>query len=116
MILDQEDVGAVILDSISTLLVYESPQVVTKFLHMIITKASLKGCHGAFIFLKEDTSNHIIHDLSMLVDVVRDYTKDGLEEKKMQPPPPESDHQENANHPGFIGRLLGKHSQEKKED
>jgi len=75
-LLEHEDFGALILDSISTVLVYEQPQVVLKFLHMLITKASVKGCHGAFICLKEDMSQQLLRELNMLVDVVRDYAKD----------------------------------------
>ena len=115
-LLEQEDFGAVILDSISTILVYEQPGTVIKFLHMLITKASVKGCHGAFICLKEDTNPQLLRELNMLVDVVRDYAKDTpvqaeMESKGQQQPPPQPQAQAPPpaeKRPGFLGRLFGR--------
>lgn len=112
-LLDQEDFGAVILDSISTILVYEQPGVVLKFLHILITKTSVKGCHGAFICLKEDMNAQLLRELNMLVDVVRDYAKDMQMEEagllpqpvQQQPPARPAPAEEKR---GFLKRLFGK--------
>ncbi len=122
-LLEQEDFGAVIVDSISTILVYEQPSVVIKFLHMLITKASIKGCHGAFICLKEDMNVQLLRELNMIVDVVRDYAKDlpvqetgvpqpqqpqqpGQQPSQSQQPPAQPPLKEKK--PGFLKRLFGK--------
>ena len=124
-LVDQEDFGAVILDSISTILVYEQPSVAIKFLHVLITKATVKGCHGAFICLKEDMNAQLLRELNMIVDVVRDYAKDmpiqetgvpqpqqpsqPAQPSQSQQPPPEE------KKPGFLKRLFGKKKKKKEE-
>ncbi len=115
-LLDQEDFGAVILDSISTILVYEQPGVALKFLHMLITKASVKGCHGAFICLKEDMDAQLLRELNMLVDVVRDYAKEmeveGAGVLQQQPQQPQRQQPPTQAPPaakkGFLNKLFGK--------
>lgn len=117
-LIEQEDFGAVILDSISTILVYEQPGTAIKFLHMLITKASVKGCHGAFICLKEDTNPQLLRELNMLVDVVRDYAKDTPAQAEMESPgqpqqqPPQQQGQTPPPPPekrqGLLGRLFSR--------
>ncbi len=116
-LLEHEDFGALILDSISTVLVYEQPQVVLKFLHMLITKASVKGCHGAFICLKEDMSQQLLRELNMLVDVVRDYAKDiqlqpgeheQAQKSQQQKPVAAAHHVEKEKKGGLMKKLFGK--------
>ncbi|MBS3164415.1 hypothetical protein J4439_03215 [Candidatus Woesearchaeota archaeon] len=105
-LIEQEDYGALILDSVSTILVYEHGSVVIKFLHMIITKASLKGCHGAFICLKEDMDKQLLRELNMIVDVVRDYAKDMPMQEASETPPAPARRAERK--PGFLERLFGR--------
>lgn len=71
--LEREEFGAIIFDSISTLLVYENEDVVTKFLHILITKISVTNCDAAFICLREDINSRLLKELNMLVDDVKDY-------------------------------------------
>lgn len=58
----------VLFDSISTMLIYENPLTVLKFIHnMILTLRANKIC-GAFIILKEDVCNELLKDINMLID------------------------------------------------
>lgn len=63
-------INFLIFDSVSTLLIYENPLTVLKFIHkLILTLRSLK-LSVAFIILKKDIGNEVVKDLNMMTDKV----------------------------------------------
>jgi archaellum biogenesis ATPase FlaH len=68
--LNEQKCDNIIVDSLSTLLIYEDDSKVIKFSHNIITKIKVTNSKAAFIVLKEDVSSELIKDLYMFVDKV----------------------------------------------
>jgi KaiC/GvpD/RAD55 family RecA-like ATPase len=59
-----------IVDSITTLLIYEDENSVIRFTHSLMTKTRILGQKTIFIALREDKDNNLIKDLHMFVDKV----------------------------------------------
>jgi archaellum biogenesis ATPase FlaH len=67
-----------LFDSLSTLLVYESQAVVSKFLHFIIAKLRLRGVNTVFTCLNVDVETTLMKDLNMFVDRIVSVEEWGL--------------------------------------
>lgn len=63
-------IKATIIDSISTLLVYEGSSQVLRFTHSIVSLFRSLGSKGIIIALKHDMKNEVIRDIGMFVDKV----------------------------------------------
>ena len=74
-ILEKEKFDYLIFDSLSTLLVYESDTVITKFIHFLIAKIRVIGCNAFFTCLKQDNSSLLIRDINMFADKIIDVEK-----------------------------------------
>ena len=59
-----------LLDSLSTLLIYNNAQSVKKFSHFLINKLRMDGMSGIFVTLDEDTSRDLTDTLIHLCDSV----------------------------------------------
>jgi archaellum biogenesis ATPase FlaH len=70
--LEDHKFDVVVLDSISTMLVYENQEKVTGMMHSLSTLVSTAGCEGVFVCLAEDMSNEFVKKLEMFVDKVVD--------------------------------------------
>ncbi len=68
--LEKDKTEFMILDSVSSMLVYEKPLTVLKFIHNIVLTLRTSGIGAAFIILREDVSEEVIKDLNMFVDKV----------------------------------------------
>lgn len=66
------DSGAdmLIIDSLSTLLIYGNALDVVKFMHHLATSLRMKNKMGVFLVLEKDVDNGAIKDISMFVDNV----------------------------------------------
>lgn len=71
-VIEVAEPSCVIMDSLSTLLMYESPSNVIKFIHSIVSTLRMKETAGAFIVIKSDAIDSILKDMSMFVDEVND--------------------------------------------
>lgn len=60
----------VFFDSISTLLIYNKPEMVTKFVHFLVGKMRALGVKGVLMSLEEETDEHLRSQLSQFVDRV----------------------------------------------
>lgn len=65
-----ENTNASLIDSITTLLVYENENSVIRFTHSLMTKTRLLSMKAVFIALKEDTNTNLIKDIHMFSDKV----------------------------------------------
>ena len=81
-ILEREKFDYMIFDSLSTLLVYESETVITKFVHFLIAKVRVIGCNALFTCLKQDTGSILIRDINMFADKILDMEKLNLDLKE----------------------------------
>lgn len=61
---------SVLFDSVSTLLVYDDPATVVKFIHSILSKARASGTNFVLTVLSEDAGKSVLKDVSMFVDKV----------------------------------------------
>ncbi len=59
-----------ILDSVSTLLVYNSPQAVEKFCHTVIAKNRNESVLGLFIMIESEEHHSVVETLAQFVDKV----------------------------------------------
>ncbi|MFH1587057.1 MAG: hypothetical protein ABID38_04330 [Candidatus Diapherotrites archaeon] len=66
--LETQNPDVLILDSISTLLIYEKESTVTKFVHSLIGKIKVAGSDCFLTALEGDSDNETISDLGMFVD------------------------------------------------
>ncbi len=66
--LENQNPDVLILDSISTLLIYEKESTVTKFVHSLIGKIKVAGSDCYLTALEGDSENETISDLGMFVD------------------------------------------------
>ena len=84
-ILEREKFDYMIFDSLSTLLVYESETVITKFVHFLIAKVRVIGCNAIFTCLKQDVNSILIRDINMFADRVLDIEKLNIDVKEWIP-------------------------------
>jgi len=66
----KKGVDFMIFDSVSTMLIYEKPLTVLKFIHNLILKLRTLKLGVVFIILKEDASKEVLKDLTMMVDKI----------------------------------------------
>jgi hypothetical protein len=66
----KQNIDIMVLDSLSTLLVYEDPLTVVKFVHSIVSKIRDVNKKCVMTSLSEDAGKSILKDLSMFVDKV----------------------------------------------
>lgn len=59
-----------VMDSISTLLVYNSPQAVEKFCHTVIAKNRTENIIGLFLMVESEENRSVVDTLSQFVDGV----------------------------------------------
>jgi len=69
-ILEVGKVKNLIFDSLSTLLIYEKPLVVVKFVHALIAKLRALNVTAVFIVLKDDVTPDLLKNLYMFADKV----------------------------------------------
>jgi len=60
----------ILLDSLSTLLIYNSPETVLQFVHFISSKMRMSRILGLFLCLEEEKSKKVISSLSQFCDKV----------------------------------------------
>ena len=83
-ILEQEKFDYMIFDSLSTLLVYESETVITKFVHFLIAKVRVIGCNAMFTCLRQDINSVLVRDINMFADKIIDVEKLNLKDWAFQ--------------------------------
>lgn len=66
--IEEQKPRAVLFDSISTLLIYENPKTVVKFVHSLIGKIRAASTDAFFTALEGDAKTPAIEDLGMFVD------------------------------------------------
>lgn len=71
-LLDSKTFDYLIFDSLSTLLVYENENTVTKFIHQLISKIRVMKSKAVFSILKQDTGSVLLKDINMFADRVLD--------------------------------------------
>jgi hypothetical protein len=76
-IVDKENGGCLIFDSLSTMLIYQDDTKVIKFTHDLIAKLAINNSNGEFACLSEDVDSALVKDICMFVDEVT-----GLEQNK----------------------------------
>ena len=74
-ILEVGKARGVIFDSLSTLLIYENPTTVSKFVHSLTAKLRAMDVSAVFIVLKEDVNPELLKNLYMFTDKVVDLGK-----------------------------------------
>ncbi|MFH1255976.1 MAG: hypothetical protein V1494_01655 [Candidatus Diapherotrites archaeon] len=67
-VLAKQRPDAILLDSLSTLLIYENPSTVTKFMHSLIGKVRTNSVDGVFTVLDSDQNAEAVKDLGMFID------------------------------------------------
>ncbi len=67
-----KDMGIVLFDSLSTLLVYEEASNVVRFVHSIISTFRVKERSCIFTMLKEDLKEELVKDLGMFADKIEE--------------------------------------------
>lgn len=68
----KREVDFMVFDSISTMLIYEKPLTVLKFIHNLILKLRTFKLGVVFIILKGDVGKDMVKDLTIMVDKVLD--------------------------------------------
>lgn len=63
-----------IVDSLSSLLVYNSESYVLRFVHGLINKIKESNSKGIYLILKSDITESILDDLALFSDSIIDYT------------------------------------------
>lgn len=69
-VLETANVDLILFDSINTLLVYEKPMVVTKFLHAVMSKIRAYNTKGVFVGQKGNATKVLLKDLNMFADKI----------------------------------------------
>lgn len=72
-IVEKDNFYGVFFDSLSTLLIYESSLMITKFVHNLTSKFRTMKTKVLFTILKEGMSSELINDLSMFADKIIDF-------------------------------------------
>lgn len=70
--LETKGVNLIVFDSLSTMLVYEDENIVTKFVHSLMAKIRVMGCRGIFTCLKQDSDTVLLKDVNMFADKIID--------------------------------------------
>jgi hypothetical protein len=68
--IDSKKCKMLIFDNLSTLIIYNRAEVVSKFIHSITNKLQSRGMDGVFTALEGDTEKSLIQEMGMLVDNV----------------------------------------------
>lgn len=74
-IIDAARIESIIFDSISTLLVYEKPPTILKFVHSMTSEFRSKNISSFFTLVKDKASEEMLKDLNMFADEVIDFGK-----------------------------------------
>jgi len=74
-ILETGKVGNLVFDSLSTLLIYEKPLTVVKFVHSLTAKLRALNLSTVFIVLKDDVTPDLLKNLYMFADKVLDLSQ-----------------------------------------
>ena len=74
-----EGIKCLIFDSVSTLMLYEDPAEILKFIHVKITRMRKHRVKGIFMSLKGDVNRKILEQMSMFVDRVISLSQDSME-------------------------------------
>ena len=72
--LSSKGCDVILIDSISTLLIYQDVHSIIRFSQTLMTKGRVMNKKLVFVALKED-SEGLVKDISMFVDKIIDYTK-----------------------------------------
>jgi len=64
------DPDVILFDSLSTMLIYEDPSVVTQFVYSIINKVRAYGIKVVFTCLDGDKEKQLINNMSLIVDKI----------------------------------------------
>ena len=62
--------GILFFDSLSTLSIYNNPDIISRFTHSLVNKLEKKKINGLFISVKEETDKKLIAQLTQFVDKV----------------------------------------------
>jgi len=81
-VLDKTKADALILDSLSTLLIYNDESLITRFVHSLIGKVRRSGSTVVLPILQGDSKTNLIEDLSMFVDNIA--SLDGYKPKTIE--------------------------------
>jgi len=71
-VLESGKIEILFFDSLSTLLIYEKPETVTKFIHSLSAKLRALNINSIFIVLKDDITPELLKNLYMFADKVVD--------------------------------------------
>jgi len=74
-VLEKTKSEALIVDSLSTLLIYNDEALITRFVHSLIGKVRAFGTTAILPILARDSKTSLIEDLSMFVDKIDDLGK-----------------------------------------
>lgn len=69
-VLEKKKADGLILDSISTMLIYNNAASITKFMHFLVGKIKSLGCTGILTVLENDAKSSLMQDISMFADNV----------------------------------------------
>lgn len=67
-VIKKENADALLFDSLSTLLIYNKDEVVTKFIHNLTNKLQTNGITTIFAALEGDMGSELIKEIGMFVD------------------------------------------------
>lgn len=68
--ISEKKINILIFDSLSALAIYQTPFLLTKFSHNLITSLRVKGIKGIFVCSKEDEKSNWFKDITMFVDKI----------------------------------------------
>lgn len=66
----EHNCNMLLVDSLSSFLVYEKPHSLIQFIHSVITKLRVNNAKAVMIALNEDLNSELVKDLHMFVDKV----------------------------------------------
>lgn len=69
-VMQSYDPDVLIFDSLSTLLIYEDPNIVTQFVYSIINKVRAYGIKVVFTCLNGEKEKQLINNMSLIVDKI----------------------------------------------
>lgn len=69
-VLEKKKAEGLILDSISTMLIYNNSASITKFMHFLVGKIKTLGCTGILTILEKDSDSSLMQDIGMFADNV----------------------------------------------
>jgi len=80
-ILESGQIDGLLFDSLSTLLIYNKGETVSKFVHSVINKVKETGATAVFTALEGDTETKLLKEVGMFVDKVAKVKKEKEPEK-----------------------------------